>query len=359
MNSEYQIDVFPNGKGDAAICIRYGRLGDYKVLVYDGGTPKIGSEIVDHIRNQYQTEVVDDVICSHANSDLALGLCDILDSLTVKRLWMHRPWVYSAPMAGYFYRRRQTKTALAAHFEAKFSVPHLLEVIAADRRVTLLEPFQGTQIGPFTVMSPHRDWYIHMAVPELEDASRSDVLVEAAAGRFVKRLRRGRGIASAHELESWDVETLKDSGEVRTEHEASIVLYGKIGGRGILLTGNAGVTALTNCARYAESRSLLIPDGLGFVQIPNHGDPEHVSPSVLDRLIGPKRKESRNDLAAVVATSPTTRFHPDQIVANALIRRGANVVNVTPMYSRVTFDSMAETLDDGLLVPFRAGGIRV
>jgi len=355
MKSEYRIDVFPNGKGDAAICIRYGRPGDYKVLVYDGGTPKIGDAIVEHIRNQYQTEVVDDVICSHPNSDLALGICDILDSLTVKRLWMHRPWAYSAAMAGYFYRRRQTKTALAAHFEAKFSVPYLLEVIAADRRVALYEPFQGTQIGPFTVMSPHRDWYTHMAVPELADASRSDVFLDGVAARFVRRLRRGRGIASALGLESPDVETLQDAKEVRVEHEASIVLYGKIGGRGILLTGNAGVTALTNSARYAESRTLLVPDGLGFVQMPNHGDPEHVSPSVLDRLIGPKRLESRTHLAAVIATSPLTRFHPDQIVANALIRRGAKVVNVTPSFNQVTFASNTDTLDEGLLVPFRAG----
>jgi beta-lactamase superfamily II metal-dependent hydrolase len=359
MNSEYRIDVFPNGKGDAAICIRYGRPGDYKVLVYDGGTPKVGDEIVEHIRSQYQTEIVDDVICSHPNSDLALGICDILDSLTVKRLWMHRPWVYSAAMAGYFCRRRQTKTALAAHFESKFSVPYLLEVIAADRRVAVFEPFQGTQIGPFTVMSPHRDWYIHMAVPELADDSQSDVFLDAAAGRFIKRLRRGRRVASVHELESWEVETLQDAKEVRAEHEVSIVLYGKIGGRGILLTGNAGVTALTNCARYAESRSLLIPDGLGFVQVPNHGDPDHVSPSVLDRLIGPKRQESRTDLTAVIAASPVTRFHPDQIVANALIRRGAKVVNVTPTLNQVTFDSTADMLDEGLLVPFRAAAGRV
>jgi hypothetical protein len=356
MKSDYQIDVFPNGKGDAAFVIRYGKPGDYKILVYDGGTPKTGKEIVAHIRNKYQTDIVDDIICSHPCSDLALGICEILDAMTVNRFWMHRPWIYSAHISSYFNRGRNITTDMAVHIERAFSVPYMLEVVADEREVALFEPFQGTQIGPFTVMSPHRDWYVHMAVPELEDPAASHDSFTVAAKRVIKSFALAKA-ALPKCLESWETETLREAGEGTPEYEVSIVLYGVIGGRGILLTGNAGVKALSNTARYAESRSLLIPERLAFVQIPRHGDAEHASPSVLDRLIGPKYREARADLTAVIATKPTRGRYREQLVANALKRRGAIVMGIPPTAGRLAVHSKFAP-NDHQIIPFRDGELK-
>jgi len=351
MRSNYQIDVFPNGKGDAAYVIRYGQPGNHKILVYNGGTPKTGKEIVSHIRHCYQTDFIDDLVSSHVSSDLSLGICDILDGMKVKQLWMHRPWAYCLPMAGYFFRMgKPTKTAIAAYFEEKFSATHLLELIADDKGVAVSEPFQGSQIGPFTVMSPHRDWYINKLVPELADVESSGKFTLAASKRFLGRLKAGQ-IILPPELESWESETLQEGHAGRPEHESSVVLYGKIGNRGVLLTGDAGLTALTNSARYAESRNLLIPDRLGFVQMPHHGEARHVSPAVLDRLIGPKYRERPHELTAVIATKSDKARNGEQLVANALIRRGATVINVAPT-SRRLFVDQASTPDESRIIHF-------
>ena len=45
MNEGYEIDFLPVGSGERsgdAICVRCGSPGDYKVMVYDGGTKESG-----------------------------------------------------------------------------------------------------------------------------------------------------------------------------------------------------------------------------------------------------------------------------------------------------------------------------
>jgi hypothetical protein len=319
--SEYQIDFFPNGKGGATICLRYGSPGNYRIMVYDGGTPRTGRQLIEHIRGQYGTDVVDDVICSHPNADQCLGLCDIVEEMDVRCLWMNRPWHYSPAIASYFRRKHIDSLALAAHFDERFAIPYILEDLAVKRGIPVCEPFQGAQIGPFTVMSPHRDWYVNRAIPAFGiplsvrrlAATAPDQPSQSASMRFINSLtqpfsREGRYISA--------------------ESESSVVLFGEIGGQGILLTGDAGIMALSNTARYADKQCIPIPTNLRLVQMPYHCNNHRLSSSLLDRLVGPEWKENtiNRNLTALVFMPAESNPFSNRLLVHALVRRGARVV---------------------------------
>lgn len=46
------------------------------------------------------------------------------------------------------------------------SAAYNLEVLATERGITIKEPFYGESIGPFQVLSPERNWYVHELVQE-------------------------------------------------------------------------------------------------------------------------------------------------------------------------------------------------
>ena len=327
----YHIAFFPNGKGDAAICLRYKTSNGYQIMIYDGGTAETGKEMVSYICDTFQTDEIEDVICSQPSLDHASGLEFVLQNLKVRQLWMHRPWNYSriieAHVNGAYF-----DPALVAHFAQHIDGIRRLDNLARQKNIPVTEPFQGAKIGPMTVMSPSRDWYARVLIPEFETPALVQRTVAPEVDYLLYRageqIKRRPAPAIAVMPESWKAETLPEWGKVRAEMESSVVLFGRIGHQGILFTGNAGIKALHNTATYAESQRLLIPFHLRYMQVPNHGHRHHLSPFVLDRLVGPKLSEPivAPWLTAFVFASEKTR--PDQCVINALIRRGAEVAFV-------------------------------
>ena len=105
MDEGYEIDLLAVGSGERsgdAICVRYGTPGNYRVMIYDGGTRESGENLVRHVREHYGTNYVDFVVCSHPDADHASGLTTVLENMTVGALWMHRPWMYSEAIRQYF-----------------------------------------------------------------------------------------------------------------------------------------------------------------------------------------------------------------------------------------------------------------
>ena len=331
MHNQPEITFFPNGKGNAAICLRYKTSSDYRIMVYDGGTEETGKELVSYIRTQYQTDVVHDVISSHPDADHASGLQVVLAQCHVGHLWMHRPWAYSKIIEAYV-NGTYLDSMLIAHFEQHIAVMHRLETLAIQKRIPVSEPFQGAKIGPMTVMSPDRNWYISALIPEFEIPP----FTQRTVSRDVAYILQLAGVQSDHRPrpvsprlpESWKAETLPEWGRVRAEMESSVVLFGRIGHNGILFTGNAGIKALFYSSAYAESQRMLLPFHLRYMQVPNHGKRSHLAPAILDRIAGPRLSEPTVApwLTALVFASEKTR--PDQCVVNALIRRGAEVAFV-------------------------------
>lgn len=128
--------------------------------------------------------------------------------------------------------------------------------------------------------------------------------------------------------ESWGYETLRENVSTSAENESSVVMFGLLEDRGILMTGDAGVLALSDAAEYAEAKGVSIPDYIKFAQVPHHGSRNNVSPSVLDKLIGPRSAIpiSTSHITAFVSASKESSIHPCKSVVNGFIRRGAKVI---------------------------------
>jgi beta-lactamase superfamily II metal-dependent hydrolase len=114
-------------------------------------------------------------------------------------------------------------------------------------------------------------------------------------------------------------ETLTDVGETTERNNSSVITLFTIDERRILLTGDAGIPALTNAFGYMESQSSAsLP--LFLVQVPHHGSRRNVGPTVLNRLLGPVTGATRGQ--AIVSASEKAPKHPSPKVVNAFRRRG-------------------------------------
>ena len=328
-----EIDFLPVGNGDKsgdAIAIRYGFPGDYKVMVYDGGTKESGEAIVEHIRRHYGTSLVDYVVNSHPDSDHASGLSVVLQELEVGELWMHRPWEYAPRILKYFRDGRMTGNSLSDKLKENLYAAYHLEELAKEKNILIHEPFSGNRIGDFIVLSPEKEWYSNNLIPEF---NKSPEQKEIGEGYPVSMLRDF--LQSITHLPSliksvWDLDVLRDDVETSAENESSVILFWPFKNHPILLTGDAGIHALEKASYFAELKfNVHLHKILKFIQIPHHGSRHNVSSSVLDKIVG--MRKDRNDglisKTAFVSSSKESTIHPRKAVINSFIRRGVKVFN--------------------------------
>jgi hypothetical protein len=313
----YEVDFLPARSGGAAVCVRWGRPGHYKVLVYDGGTELTGERLVAHIRTHYMCSHVDYMVSSHPARDHTAGLSVVLRQLKVGELWMHRPWATSG------WLRRRVGSAYA------------LEQLAQARRVPVMEPFAGATIGPFRVLSPRREHYFGTLLPGF--GSRGD---EAEAEELGGTARWTSLVRPSH-LAGWG---LPARAVTTPENESSAVLYGEFGGRGVLLTGRAGREGLHTAADLAEQWGIDLPGRLRLFQVPNEGHPDHLSAALLDRIVGPRLPAWRRAYTKSAFISVSLDAPPGlgRAAAEALKRRGV-----------VSFQTWGMHLHHGHGMPYR------
>jgi len=89
----------------------------------------------------------------------------------------------------------------------------------------------------------------------------------------------------------------------------------------VLLTADAGPEGLAEAADYVEQISLLIQPTL--VQIPHHGSRRNVTPTVLNRWLGPYPADYQG--SAIASVGKNADIYPRKKVANAFTRRGYKV----------------------------------
>ena len=328
-----EIDFLPVGNGDRsgdAIAIRYGTPGNYKIVIYDGGTKESGQALVDHVKKYYGTTYVDYVVNSHPDADHASGLSVVLENLEVGELWLHQPWNYSSVILDYFKDGRITDNSLAERLKEKMDAAYKLEKLAESKNIKVKEPFRGERIGPFVVLSPEKEWYVHDLIAEFAKSpeQKKGVVTAESFGGLMGAITKAAEAAISWIEEKWGVESLREDVVTSAENESSVVMVGEFGDKIALLTGDAGIRALTKSAEYAESCNYSLPDKVTFYQVPHHGSRNNVSTSVLDRIVGSRK--SSDDLAptktAYVSAGKDSKTHPRKMVVNAFIRRGARVV---------------------------------
>lgn len=97
--SGIEVEFIPVGEetntGDAILCHFTEPLsGTERVMVVDGRFLDTSRAIVNHIRNYYQTDRVDLVVCTHPDEDYINGLSGVIEELYVTTLLIHCPSDY-------------------------------------------------------------------------------------------------------------------------------------------------------------------------------------------------------------------------------------------------------------------------
>jgi beta-lactamase superfamily II metal-dependent hydrolase len=312
----HDLEFLPVGNGEKsgdAIVIRWQDSTGYKVGVIDGGTLASGEAIVEHIKEHYGDVEVEFALNTHPDCDHCSGLSVVLDNLKVKTLWMHLPWDYSSDLIEFIEDDRVSDESLEKRIKEKLGTAYEVFKKAKRKGIKVCEPFQGEKIGPFTVLSPSRDWYI-------EKLSQFRVMPAAKTLNESFLSKAGAALRSIID-EKFDIEMLKEGGSTSPENETSAILFGNLGGKKVLLTGDAGIEALTEAADYADANIAGWKD-LSLVQIPHHGSRRNVAPSILDRILGSKVSNGVKKGTAYVSASKDSKTHPRKMVTNAFMRRG-------------------------------------
>ncbi|WP_019059796.1 ComEC/Rec2 family competence protein [Streptomyces prunicolor] len=309
----YEIDFLPVGnesKGGDAIAFRYGNLHGLRreqtVGIIDGGYTECGDALIEHVEKYYATDRADFVVSTHTDQDHICGLKTVLEKMRVEQLLMHLPWDHSAAMERArtsSYWRNKLNDPARRMLEAALE----LEAIARARRVEVVEPFAGvsTKDGVFSVLGPTELYYEEL-VTELAAET-----VEARKQEVPKKLV-GEGLYN---------ETLRDDGETSLTNNTSVVTLLDVDGKKLLLTGDAGIPALSHVVDELEENGFS-PGDLRFVQVPHHGSRNNVGPTILDRLLGAK---GQSDVGTAFVSAPKKNpdnRHPAKKVTNAFRRRG-------------------------------------
>lgn len=361
MAMDYEIEFHPVGdatKAGDAISVRYGQNGHYEVIVVDAGTSDSGQALVDHIRTFYgPNTIIKHAVSTHPDSDHASGLRELLKAFRVENLWLHGVWHHASELQPYFADKRFTDQGLADKIRQEYPIIKELVDLAGKQNTPVYEPFQGTAIGPFTVLSPTRYAYLRLVpqfrrtpAPDLEALARENFLVgePRQPGLLGKLLEK----AVSWVDERWDVELLKEGSVTAAENETSTVLYGRFGQESVLLTGDAGINALWWACNQATNLGIDLST-LTLVQVPHHGSRSNVTPRVLDRLVGPRLPtDAPPKRMAIVSVPKDDETHPRKMVMNAFRRRGAPVYKTQGRYVRHHSGAMPFRNNEAQAIPF-------
>ncbi len=322
LNLSYEVDVIGVGKesksGDA-IALRWGNLhgnrNEQKVVLIDGGFEKSGKDVVNHIKHYYGTELIDLVVSTHPDRDHVNGLHVVLDQMTVKELWIHKPWKDNRGLDEKFLDERITDQSIQSRLQESLNSATKLVEIAKRKKIPIVEPFTDTSLNEqneFHVLGPTQEYYESL-VPLFDGMPKP--LAETAGP-----------VGSPMKQPKWGVDALDDQDTTSATNNSSVITALIVEGRCLLFTGDAGITALT----YAADKLDLIRSGadLGFMQIPHHGSRQNIGPAILDRLIGKPVEQGENrDICAIASTAVKGEpKHPSKSVMNAFTHRGVSTV---------------------------------
>lgn len=287
------------GRHGDAIALRFTRAdtGGYAHVVIDAGFDQSGRDLVDHIRNYYDTSSVDLAILTHPDGDQIGGMGHVVRDLDVAELWVHR------------LRERGGDGLPAAD-----AVDDLIAV-AEDHGTIVNEPFAGRSAfgGALTILGPDEGWYGELVQEQQAELAPS---VARVAGRILAgvRLTAQRFIAALTDENRFD-----DAGGTNPRNNSAAITRLEVDGRTLLFTSDAGVPAQDRAWDWHEQNGGDISPPQ-FVQLAHHGSRHNASSDLLDRILGPIGQEQTR--TAFVNVGPAAVKHPSARVANGFMRRG-------------------------------------
>lgn len=325
----FEIDYFDveTDKSGDAIAIRYEVAGQVLVHLVDGGYQATGPSIVANINKYYGVNRIDHLVVTHCDRDHTGGLAHVLENMDVRCLWMLRPWEYAEELLPRFATYTDAGR-LRSRLRGIYSSLKGLETIANRRGVPIRDPFQGAQIGAFTVLAPTRARYLDLIVESDKTPESVEEAETTSMDRMHWTLVELAKKAASLVVGAWNHEYFPTEG-TSCENEMSVVQSAVIAGKKIVLTGDAGRGALTEAADYADSIGFGLP-GVDRVQIPHHGSRRNVSTELLDRWLGQRLavqpSAGSEAFTAIVSSAKADTDHPRNSVVRAFMHRGAKVV---------------------------------
>lgn len=336
----YEIDfigVKERSKQDAdAICFRWKTGQDiwgnpiYKIGVFDGGFQAHGEEMTQTLNKYYfndpngekdpEQKTIDFLCVSHPDQDHTVGILQILENFTVKKLYMNRPWLYSDDLWEYVTDHRIN---LKKHLQDVYNYIAEIEASAQEKGIPIYEAFEGTQIEScFFVLSPAKAFYLQLLCESDKTLLEAKESAVEKWKNVLKRLAAKAKDVALTLSESWTHEELRENVSTTPENESSIILLGILDNAKILLTGDAGIRALDRAINYSTLIGVSLKSEVKFYQIPHHGGRHNVSPSILNRLLGGILPEGSIPDRTAFASSAKGSDHPYKMVTNAFLRRG-------------------------------------
>ncbi len=288
MSDFYEIDFLAveSKKSGDAITIRY-KINDItQIHVVDGGFQSTGAKVSEHIKRHYDNPIfIDHVVATHQDGDHAGGLRTVLEDFAIGELWMLRPWLYADELISRFSRFTNVEN-LKQRLKEIYPNIAALEVIALQKGIAIREPFQGSTIGAFTVLSPTKTRYLDLIV---ESDKTPDSIKEDTSQNALARIFEAAKALSNLIRSTWGKEIFSTNG-TSAENEMSIVQYANIANRKILLTADTGRNGLEEAFNYAPKINLTLP-GIDIFQVPHHGSRRNVSSELLDKWLGKSLEE--------------------------------------------------------------------
>ena len=325
----YEVDFLGVGeesKSGDAIAIRFGNLhGDrteQTIVIIDGGFKDTGDKLVEHVKTHFESDIVDIVINTHPDQDHINGLDAVFNELTVKELWIHKPWEHNKGLADKFHDGRVTDNSLGERLKENLEKAWALVKLAESQGTIVREPFtQLTDItGSLKIVGPSLSYYEDLipqfaGMPEskLEDARNEGFLSKAAA--VLQRV-----------FANWGEDQLDNEGVTSARNSSSVITQLVIDDRRLLFTGDAGIEALEHAA--SEVEQCTTGADMRFIQIPHHGSRRNIGPSVLNRLVGePVEEGGSRSITAIASTAKNGEpKHPRKSVINAFTHRGVKTI---------------------------------
>ncbi|WP_219495746.1 ComEC/Rec2 family competence protein [Proteus terrae] len=326
--SAYDLDFLAVGEttsGDA-IFVRTKKDNNEVINLVDGGYAGEAGNIEAFMDKWYKKKVIDNMVLTHGDRDHLSGLVKILkdESIQVNTIWALFPWHYANDLVdGDYFENRNSSKWLEDELKRQYGLLCEFEQLAINRGIKIKSPFQGQCIGEFKVLSPSKKFYLDNIASSKKTADENKdrcptsgrKLLESIISPVVDMIKR-----------AWGDENFS-SEPTSSENNNSVIQYSYIGGKKILLTGDAGVEALEEAIKYLQPKSLPIAD---IFQVPHHGSRRNLSSEILDKIIGHKLNsyaEAKNadKITAIISAGYKDPNHPRNAVLRALIHRGASV----------------------------------
>lgn len=319
------LDVETRKSGDA-ITIRYEVNGQRMVHVVDGGFDAMSQRIIDHIITHYGDTPIDHVTVTHPDGDHACGLRGVVERCNIGTLWMLRPWLYADLLLPHFPTYSSVER-LTSRLRRLYPYIADLERIALAKGIPIEAPFQGARIGAFTVLAPTPDRYFECLLRSEKTPEVTGETEDALGGLLAGLAQFGRTLVN-YARGVWGYEVFSPK-ETSAENEMSVVHGAIIGGKSIVLTGDAGRGALNEAADAAWMAGIALP-GVDYFQVPHHGSRRNVSTELLDRWLGerlPYRPAlGRETFIAMCSSAKADPDHPRKSVERAFVHRGARFI---------------------------------